>query len=68
MKTLQFDDTILVLDNVTRVTYEENDANITADNTCLIYFVGGGNDPFIVRGEKARAVFDQIAQVLESAD
>ena len=64
MKTLQFDDTLLLLDNITRVTFEENDATITADNTCLIYFVGSGSDPFVVRGEQARPVFDQIVATL----
>lgn len=64
MKTLQLDDTLIVLDNITRVTYEENDATITADNTCLIYFVGRGNDPFVIRGDQAKPAFDKIAQEL----
>ena len=38
MKVVQVSNNLIVLDNVTRVTYEVNDVKITADNRCSIYF------------------------------
>jgi hypothetical protein len=65
MKALRIHQSLIVLDNLTRVTFTENDEHITADNQCSLYFAGDGNDPFIVRGEEARKVFDRIAGTLE---
>ena len=67
MKTIQIhDNTLIVLDNITRVVFEENDTNITADNQCSIFFVGGGNDAMVVRGEAARKVFEVISSALDA--
>ncbi|MCB1230035.1 MAG: hypothetical protein KDN19_07210 [Verrucomicrobiae bacterium] len=66
MRIIHFDDTVIVLDNITRVSFEENDTSIVADNRCLIYFVGSGADPFVVRGEKAKPVFDRLLESLQS--
>lgn len=61
MKAIRVRDTLIVLDNITRVTFEANDESITADNSCNIYFVGGGNDPLVFRGADAQVVFDRIS-------
>lgn len=68
MNALEIDQTIIVLDNITRVSYEENDASITADNQCSIFFVGSGNDPLVIRGKNARDSFDRISAALLAPD
>ena len=68
MNALKIEDTLIVLDNITRVTFEENDTAITADNQCSLFFVGSGNDPLVVRGESARQVFDRISTALLHGD
>ena len=68
MKALRIRNNLVVLDNINRVTFEENDADITADNQCGIYFVGSGNDPMVIRGGDARKVYEQIAEVLGAQD
>ncbi len=62
MNCLRIDNTVLNLDTITRISFEQNDKRFRSDDRCHIYFVGSINDPLVFRGEKARSIFDQIAE------
>ena len=68
MKAIKIRSQLIVLDNITRVIFEENDVNITADNQCAIFFVGSGNDPVVFRGGDARFAYDKIEAELDIED
>jgi len=68
MKAIKICKHLIILDNITRVTFDENDVNFTADNQCAIYFVGDASDPMVFRGEDARSAYEKIEAALEIVD
>lgn len=66
MKSLLHENSIIHLDAIAHVEFDENDSDIVADDQCAVFFIGSGNDPWLVRGEKARPLFERLAQVLNA--
>jgi len=62
MNCIKVGDTVINLENVTRIAFVKNDVSTTSDDRCRVHFVGK-TEPLTFRGSSAKEVFE----VLESA-
>ena len=67
MQSLLIDDhTVHNLQSVTRVEFDANDTKIVADDQCAVFFIGSGSDPWVVRGEAARPLFERLRTAMNA--
>ncbi len=67
MNTLLIDDdTVLNLEAITRIEFDANDTSIVADDQCAVFFIGSGSDPWVVRGETARPLFERLRIAMDA--
>lgn len=63
MNCIKVGDTVINLENVTRIAFVENDVNTTADDRCRVHFVGK-SDPLTFRGGSAKEVFQRLESAM----